>query len=1100
MIARFSGGGGTTISGTVPSGGAGDASPDRSAPEDDEDFTVSRRSRRTRSSSRTTTPTRGGGSSGTRGGSEKEDEDDEGSASSNRSSAEENFERLTGRSSGTVTPTRGGGSSGSSGDDVSDDTMRDHGINPNAGGSSSGPVLDPSQTGDDPQGSRDAPPENKGGSGPLDTIADAVTGTDDRVLPGGDGDNDFTSSGGPVDWIEDRVDNAGDTVDRVVDRAGDTADDVVDSGQDFVRDEYVRPTRGIIDQAAEGVSQSDLGQAAQTSANELTPHVGMSAGGNKEALQTRAEKEERMAELAESGWEDITSGRAPSGEEISGLIFQTGETAERYLGEKGRDIEEGSPTHNPAEGEQFGDVPGNIASGLIGGVGMGLGAVTQLAPSAAYDIDQRLAGEETASEQVGNAGILRNTAQSQVEMFKERPYSSGALVAAPIVGPAAKAGAKGYTAGGGTLTYPAAGRFSAGGSKGVTVGLKTSSGKVDTVRPGVTIATKTEGKTPIETGTPRLSPEAVPEGGFGTKLSGTETKAVSRLLDDPAATRIESFRNTQAETQYSNLKPGELKKTFEDVAEAQGVDPRVADAIVDTIKQEGGEVYGSTVQRNAAGRVGEPGVARTPRDIDVSGVSSKAEFAKRITERVNEAAGEEVVVLEGGTPVSKKTGGKLFDIHEAEGSSPYTLLGGQREATFGVRAEGRSSAPKSSEGIKTTTLSEQTRRKGAGAMEVVDPAGRTVGDLSGQTTPAHAGRIKDIGDFYMGERANIAALEARGMSGRAARATESLESWLDTYGPELAGDVRGSYSDAGGVTKIADFGETTAPGGKGPGVASPGGPRTPDAGSAPSSPSPSGGKGSGPDATSPAPRDSPDPGFDTPATELLEPSSPGSKGPSSSSPPPAYPGAGLGGGPSSPDPPADHGGGPSWPQAPLGPVPGSSAPGDRESEPPSGPPSSPPSTPPNEPPSTPPGSPPSTPPSSPPSSPGSPGPAPSGSPPPSSPPSLPPIEPPGLSKPFEDDEAKRKKSHGKTKRAEADVENPFAIGYLGETYAGYAGIDVGSAFERTSRQDIESQGAFFGEALPSFTGEQASEFEATVDFLGGGFEEDPFFGEEDGWV
>jgi len=109
------------------------------------------------------------------------------------------------------------------------------------------------------------------------------------------------------------------------------------------------------------------------------------------------------------------------------------------------------------------------------------------------------------------------------------------------------------------------------------------------------------------------------------------------------------------------------------------------------------------------------------------------------------------------------------------------------------------------------------------------------------------------------------------------------------------------------------------------------------------------------------------------------------------------------------------------------------------------------------------------------------------------------------SDPFGFDKKTKKQKKTETRRrsqgSDAGVENPFAIGYLGETYAGYAGIDVGSAFERTSRQDIESQGAFFGEALPSFTGEQASEFEATVDFLGGGgFEEDPFFGEEDGWV
>jgi hypothetical protein len=71
---------------------------------------------------------------------------------------------------------------------------------------------------------------------------------------------------------------------------------------------------------------------------------------------------------------------------------------------------------------------------------------------------------------------------------------------------------------------------------------------------------------------------------------------------------------------------------------------------------------------------------------------------------------------------------------------------------------------------------------------------------------------------------------------------------------------------------------------------------------------------------------------------------------------------------------------------------------------------------------------------------------------------------------------------------DADRGDTPAFGYLGETYAGFAGVNYAEAAERTTAEDVEQRA--FGEAQPVYTPGQAADVEATFDALVPGFDID----------
>lgn len=85
-----------------------------------------------------------------------------------------------------------------------------------------------------------------------------------------------------------------------------------------------------------------------------------------------------------------------------------------------------------------------------------------------------------------------------------------------------------------------------------------------------------------------------------------------------------------------------------------------------------------------------------------------------------------------------------------------------------------------------------------------------LGSVTGRIVPKHKGRIKDILDFYTGEKLSIERLRAQGKTKSATKADTHLERWLNTWGEELAATIRQiskEQIETGVVTEFAfDFG------------------------------------------------------------------------------------------------------------------------------------------------------------------------------------------------------------------------------------------------------------------------------------------------------
>lgn len=287
-----------------------------------------------------------------------------------------------------------------------------------------------------------------------------------------------------VDQVQDTV---GNTVDDATAAASNAADDAAGAADHFagstdeavgraVKDAQQGDVAGVADHLA-GSTDEFVNKQAEAAATGVTPHAGMSLGDDEEGWEARAKKERVMAERAEQGWEDVTSGDLPSVAEGGAMLFQGSEVTERLFTGTAHQIEEGSPTADmgPKIGnEHLGDVPGNVVGGLVGGVGMIPGAVGQLGPSAAADLTdpETQTDGQSPSEVVGTGDMAVNVAESQWRMLEERPVSTGILLAAPAAEAVPK-GIKGYRAGRGR-TIPYESITDASGARGGVSRFETS--------------------------------------------------------------------------------------------------------------------------------------------------------------------------------------------------------------------------------------------------------------------------------------------------------------------------------------------------------------------------------------------------------------------------------------------------------------------------------------------------------------------------------------------------------------------------------------------------------------------------------------------------
>ena len=200
------------------------------------------------------------------------------------------------------------------------------------------------------------------------------------------------------------------------------------------------------------------------------------------------------------------------------------------------------------------------------------------------------------------------------------------------------------------------------------------------------------------------------------------------------------------------------------------------------MKSHKGTLFGSIIQRAA----GERGLTRIPRDFDVE-VKNPTKFAEDVAAKINKAEGKQVVTAKDGTVTVRATGKKLFDIHAPDESPNISYLG-HEEIAWGLHPE----KLVKSEGLKMRSYSEQISRKLEGSMIVGQK--RTLksplGSVTGRIVPKHEGRIKDILDFYTGEKLSIEQLRARGKVKSATKAEAHLEKWLNTWGKDIATTIR----------------------------------------------------------------------------------------------------------------------------------------------------------------------------------------------------------------------------------------------------------------------------------------------------------------------
>lgn len=335
-----------------------------------------------------------------------------------------------------------------------------------------------------------------------------------------------------------------------------------------------------------------------------------------------------------------------------------------------------------------------------------------------------------------------------------------------------------------------------------SLGIRTGRSTVETFRPLIGTQ-RIDGARTLTLGRPSTPLDTM----IGSKpwqpMSPYETALIEGAVGKEAA-KISLGRAVRTHTQHAGLQVKDLRPVVTEIVRAHQI-PN-SNAVTNTMirimqkPQYEVELYGSAATRAVAHQTGRLSTVPKARDLDVM-VRNSEVFRKEMITAINRAANRPVVQADKAGGISmKKTGEKLWDVHDATidpykpgaPTSPY--------AGYGIRLEPRTDIPG---GIKAVTISEQATRKLSGAMGGVRASPVTLTSpsmtVSGRVVPLHAGRIKDIQGYYSTERLAISTMEQSGDPRQVARARlaqPKLDQWLDQWGDDISRSVRAAYQAA----------------------------------------------------------------------------------------------------------------------------------------------------------------------------------------------------------------------------------------------------------------------------------------------------------------
>jgi hypothetical protein len=165
----------------------------------------------------------------------------------------------------------------------------------------------------------------------------------------------------------------------------------------------------------------------------------------------------------------------------------------------------------------------------------------------------------------------------------------------------------------------------------------------------------------------------------------------------------------------------------------------------------------------------------------------RAKFKQKIVDRINKRANKDVVEIKNDAITVKETGSKLFDVLGGpEEVSTISKGVGEEFLGLGLRFEKKTTTL---EGVKTTTFSEQASAKLVGGLGVLRPevtlTKTPTARLTGLFGPEKAGRLKDVGDFFLAETLGVELLKARGLGRKAKIAEKELFKFEAAFGEAI---------------------------------------------------------------------------------------------------------------------------------------------------------------------------------------------------------------------------------------------------------------------------------------------------------------------------
>ena len=279
-----------------------------------------------------------------------------------------------------------------------------------------------------------------------------------------------------------------------------------------------------------------------------------------------------------------------------------------------------------------------------------------------------------------------------------------------------------------------------------------------------------------------------------------KTAFAKAALENVGDTRsLERLHYRELQTKYlQNTEPivmQDMHPIIREIVQSRGfkkVDD-VTDAIVDTMSEHKVFSQSSLTQRVIGDELGDAGLGRTPHDIDLFAEYAEVfNFNDEVVKAINKVEGYEAVYVDNGKVFIKSDNSELFDTHVmgSKGSDSPFAPGGERMERYNV----------GNTNIQSTSLQTQFYNKRSGTQvllpepkifegtEAFDKGGFGVGYLM----PRHAGRVKDLTDYYFAGRVLANQMKLKNYK-YADEFRNVLEKDIETYGEETAKRLRSEY-------------------------------------------------------------------------------------------------------------------------------------------------------------------------------------------------------------------------------------------------------------------------------------------------------------------